>query len=360
MSCIHSKSGGGHTYTSTDDGVSVQIAHMLSADIPPPVDIDLWDSDPELDVMYLRSQRFQLETSKLRQEFNRQLNVCFARRPEDLAAMRILVLRIQAIDNEMGTWLSSMPQKYRFYNAAIAGEAENGDYSTVDAFPGRIDIYPDIIVAIIWNNSRGCRLLLSSLILRSIAFIRAPADYRTTPEYAHSVRVCSGLISDIISSVPFFIGSKYSSNIYQQEVQNTYYRMSTTQSGFECGDDHSMRGSSKSLAGMLIIWSLACINSHDCTTRAQRAFVAGRFKYIVNTLGMRYAHVYASVSQTPSTWQTGCGVLRADHGIELFPISLHAYYAGLYDGGVHFVRQPGAGPDYRYKSPQITKLTKRP
>lgn len=270
------------------------IAHILSANKPPSTGVNWWIDDPFTDAVVLRAQRLSLETSHLRLEFNRQIMTCLCHRPEDLAAMRTLLLRVQAIDNEIAMCLATMPEKYRYHHVAVVGEVPNGDYMNADAFPGRIDIYPDLSAAYAWNTSRVCRLVLSSLIIRAIAFLHAPADYTKTPEYVATTRACSRIVSDMVASIPFYLGSKLLTRLHHQQYYLCKTGSDSSKIGYGEQNRPNMSDVPKILSGMLLIWPLVGSHGHDCATKAQRSFVEGRLTHIADSLGLRYARVYST------------------------------------------------------------------
>jgi hypothetical protein len=147
-----------------------------------------------------------------------------------------------------------------------------------EVFPGRIDAYQDLWVVSVWNLMRCSRIILASLIVRCAAWVCAPVDYRTTPEYATAARTCVDNITDIISSVPYQLGW-FSNRRELLERANL--------SAFGCGEEDALKG----LPGYFLTWPLTCVQGQDYTTDAQRAWVKGRLQFIGSHLGVRYAHV---------------------------------------------------------------------
>jgi hypothetical protein len=157
-----------------------------------------------------------------------------------------------------------------------------GSYGETELFPGRVDAYPDFVTAMAWNIGRVTRLLLASLNIRLAAWICAPVDYRTTPEYETSRGICEAIIPDIIASVPYHLGW----HINGKRLGGSGL------SAFACGEE----GACKALPALFLIWTLTCIKNHDITTDEQRAWARGRLKFIAEEVGLKYAHIVNQVS----------------------------------------------------------------
>lgn len=272
----------------------------MTADTPPTWNINWWSGENILDSATVRSQRFLMETSQLRRELERHITSCAGQQHISPDELIMYMLRVRAIDNEMAAFLASLPNEYRPYTLAMAGEVPGGDYENAEAFPGRVDMYSDITMASVWVGIRSCRLVMSYFAVRCMALTYPPGtDYRTLPNFIEEVRRCSSLIDDVVAAVPYFLGSTPPvSSIVQDTMpygQNRAATSASATSGFACGDDHG-HGMPKALAGYLLIWPLAGAYTHDCASPAQRAYMAGRLKYMGNILGLRYALV---CQQTP-------------------------------------------------------------
>ncbi|KAK2608902.1 hypothetical protein QQS21_002615 [Conoideocrella luteorostrata] len=157
------------------------------------------------------------------------------------------------------------------------------DYFSADVFPGRIDVYGDRFVVRHWNFMRSSRLMLYSTMVRLAARLRAPLDYRSTPEYAVAVKICTDLITDIIASVPYMLGQ------YPKSKRTTDDQRIA---GFGCGNDAGQ----KCLYGCFLLWPLGCIEKQDYITDSQREWVNGRMDFISNELGLKCANRMVQVS----------------------------------------------------------------
>lgn len=230
-----------------------------------------------------RCQRFNLETSDLRVEVTRLMQI-LPRNDQGLELMLEMLRKVQNLDHQIANWLSSLPDEYQFRTLYWDDSPVlEGEMREFHVYPGRVDIYSDLVVGSIWNALRATRLILASMVIRCAAWICSPADYRTTPEYTTAVRICQGNIADIIASVPYFLGMR---------SNGAYLYPSGNQSGFACGFDDQ----TKMLGALMVSWPLATCNTHDCTNDEQRGWVTKLLKYIAHDLGLKYASSLADVS----------------------------------------------------------------
>lgn len=279
------------------------------------MDVDWWMTDAVADSAAAACQRLSIRTAALRSQAADLMATASERTPETAARVMALAQEAYSLDRDCVAWEANVPIEWRFHTVAWQDKLpEGGDYGRAHVFPGKIDIYRDIYIASVWNMVRATRLCLASIGVRCAAWACAPADYRTTSQYASAARTCSDIISDIIASVPFYLGwhqghgqrpgsdstnydyrPKDSLHAPQQvdgDVEGNSENGQTPSLGYVCGDESGLKG----LAGYFLAWPLTNINSQDYTTDNQRAWVIGRLKYISNELGVRYAGFLAEVS----------------------------------------------------------------
>lgn len=284
--------------------------------------VDWWLHDAVVDPTAAACQRLNLLTAELRADVTRVM-AGVTRTPDSVRAVRGLMARARAVDDEITAWMRSLPDAWRaktlcwqthseaLPSAATTGTG-GGDYAKAEVFPGRVDVYADCWTAAVWNMVRTARLVLMSVTLRCVAWVRSPVDYRTTPEYATAARTCVDTISDILASVPYHLGW----HTRRRELFAGREPLST----FACGDEDGIKG----LSGYFLTWPLACVMSQDFATDSrmssifellvdrsafgvvpgeanarfcpERAYIKGRLKYIGDELGVKYAHILSQVS----------------------------------------------------------------
>ncbi|KAL2195646.1 hypothetical protein P885DRAFT_39720 [Corynascus similis CBS 632.67] len=261
-------------------------SRVVSSGMPVPFGTDWWMSGGDTESIFAKCQRFSLGFCDLRARAH-QLLANVSRSPESLAQLHELAKDIQRQDRDVADWIASIPAQYQYRTACWVprdGGPTRGASSAgeTEVFPGRVDVYPDYVTAMTWNIGRANRLLLASLNIRVAARIHAPADYRTTSEYATSKRICEDIIPDIIASVPYHLGW----NVNGKRLG------SRGLSAFACGEE----GPCKALPALFLVWTLTSIKNHDFTTEEQRAWAKGRLKYIAEEVGLKYAHIVNDVS----------------------------------------------------------------
>ncbi|KAK3392217.1 hypothetical protein B0T20DRAFT_50313 [Sordaria brevicollis] len=260
------------------------LGRALTSGMPPPFGVDWWmDGVGDGHLLPNAMHRFALQVSELRAEASALL-AGITRTAGNIALMHQMAHRVRLLDQEIASWLLALPPNLRFKTLCWLSPEEVGltsgrQYPDLEAFPGRIDMYPDFVTAGIWNTARTVRLVLASINIRITAWLNSPADYRTTAEYATSKAICEGTIAEVISSVPYHLG--------WHTKQEGLFDNDTDRSGFACGQENTI----KALPAWFLIWTLTCVKNHDMTSDEQRIWVKGRLRFIGDHVGLKYAHV---------------------------------------------------------------------
>lgn len=232
-----------------------------------------------------RFERFSLEVSDLRAEVTRLMSV-LTRNNDGLDIMLEMLRKCQDMDRRIGTCLQGLdndyqPQALYWENSPLPVDSYGRAlWKHASVFPGRVDVYRDLMTACMWNGQRATRIILGSLIIRVAAWICSPEDYRNTPEYTTAMGTIQSCIEGIISSVPFMLGAFTPGQFNTQAV---------SAGSFLCGADEQ----AKMVGGLMISWPLSTVRTCDFTTDAQREWTVGRLNYISNDLGIRYANALA-------------------------------------------------------------------
>lgn len=230
--------------------------------------------------------RLAMKLALIRCELNEAM-MLVARTPENIA--KVLDLQKQMLDIEQGfqDWINQLPDVWRVRTVAWVDSvpAEGLEYSEV--FPGKIELFTDIWIASTWNFLRVSRLFISGAIVRCAAWLHAPNDYRTTPEYASAARMGVDVITDLIAATPYHLGWT-SSKEFQKE-----FGLAGGE-GFLCGSD---RCAPRSLGAFVWIWPMFSIYCSDFATDAQRLWAKGRLNYITDVMGLNQAGTLSGVSR---------------------------------------------------------------
>ncbi|KAA8628587.1 hypothetical protein SMACR_08912 [Sordaria macrospora] len=267
------------------------IGRALTSGMPPPLGADWWvDGIGDGHLLPSTMHRFALRVSELRAEASALL-ASITRTVEDIELMHQLAHRVRFLDQEIASWLLALPPNLRFktlcwLSPKAVGLSPRRPYSELEVFPGRVDMYPDFVTASIWNTARTVRLVLASLNIRMVAWLSAPADYRTTAEYATSKAICEGNIADVLASVPYHLG--------WHTKKEGLFDNDTDRSGFACGYEDTI----KALPAWFLIWALTCVKNHDMATDDQRVWVKGRLRFIADYVGLKYANIVNDVGHS--------------------------------------------------------------
>ncbi|KAI3339339.1 hypothetical protein F4824DRAFT_508711 [Ustulina deusta] len=251
--------------------------YCLTASQAPSMGAEWWLDSTVFSKTAAAIQRLMIKTSEIRAQIM-QLIDTLTKTPENIELMLDMIRKAKATDQEVLEWQQTQGGSEDWHYKTVAWEDSvlNGDYARAEVFPGRVDVYNDIWIGSVANSARTVRLILHSAIVRCAAWVCSPVDYRTTPEYATAAGVCRDAITDIIASVPYFLGW----HLKRKDVSDK-----TNFGTFACGEEDSAKG----LAGYLVTWPLTCVISQDYATDAQRAWVLGRLRKIGVDLGVKYA-----------------------------------------------------------------------
>lgn len=253
---------------------------MLSTGTAPLVDVLNWADDTAGDDCTLQCMKLSIRTADAGAKIGRLL-IRLSRTPENVDSIQGLIRQCKDLDREFINWAGNLPENFQRKTATWVFQVPL-EYAKAEAFPGRVDVYQDLWVSNMWNMMRCSRIILASKVIRSVAWICSPMNYRTTPEFALASITCTEMVTDIIASIPYHLG--WSSNSKERSAQ-------VSPSGFACGNNDAQ----KSLAGFFLTSPLACVQGQDFTTDSQRAWAQGRLEYVARELGVRYAGTLTKV-----------------------------------------------------------------
>ncbi|KAK3689984.1 hypothetical protein B0T22DRAFT_375485 [Podospora appendiculata] len=270
------------------------IVHGLTSAKAPIMGSNWWLSDAVFDPAASACQGLSLKTSELRSEITNRMLTSIARTPGNISTMLALMRRAQSLDMDVSRWMLSVPASYRYttyyhpFPPSPRSDSGSGaiDYASLEIFPGNggaVHMYPDLMIATVWNLARTTRLILASLTVRCAAWICSPVDYRTTPEYAACARASAETIDDILAGVPCHLGWRPPA-----DAGGGDRGMDMSLGSFACG---GRAAEAKGLAGYLLTWPLAIVIAMDFMTAEQRAWCKGRLGVIADQVGIRYARI---------------------------------------------------------------------
>jgi len=124
-------------------------------------------------------------------------------------------------------------------------------------------------------------MLIWSTILRCVAWLGAPGDYRLTDEHRQAKQICEQLIEDIVASVPYFFG-------WNAETDP----MSSTKKSQDA----------KGVSGVFLMFPLWVASRSDFVNASQRSYLSGRLQFIGSDMGITQARILSNVdSLSPFT-----------------------------------------------------------
>lgn len=259
-----------------------QIIHSFSSGQPVARNVDFWIKDAMKDPFATNLQRITLQISELKTEANKLL-VSLLHSPENTKTIMNVIRKCQLKDQELQHWSENIPDNYKGKPVTWVSGVPGGDYSKAEVFPGRVDAFQDLWVTTVWVTMRCSRLVLASMIVRAIAWVYSPIDYRTTPEYATWSNTCASIITDLCAAIPYQLG-------WFKSRQELLERSDLT--SYCCGDEAGAKG----LSGYFVTWPLSCIITQDYSTAGQREWAKGRLEFIASDLGVRYAKMLTHVN----------------------------------------------------------------
>jgi hypothetical protein len=204
---------------------------------------------------------------------------------ENLEKVLKLLRRAEALEREYIAWVENLPAAWAIKTVAwLDGDVENLETSVVH--PGRVVAYGELWMAYYYNTVRTCRLYIWTTILRCVAWMSNPRDYRLSPEYTTASCACRQLIEDIIASVPYFFGWNRDKDAAMADKSN-----------FACGvnDNTSIKG----LSGIFVMWPIFTAAASDFASPSQRLYLRGRLRYIAEQMGINQAAILLQVLSIP-------------------------------------------------------------
>lgn len=108
---------------------------------------------------------------------------------------------------QVATWPQTVPDDW-FWKPSHTFDNLASHESKLYVYNRRVDVYPDIWVASIWNSYRATMLKIQYTILQTLGFMRPPPLSRTAARVVTAINTVQALVDDICGSVPFHLGTK--------------------------------------------------------------------------------------------------------------------------------------------------------
>ncbi|OAA36308.1 negative acting factor [Metarhizium rileyi] len=239
-------------------------------------------TDSTYDDYASQCEKFCVRTTELNAHVSKLL-ASISRTPKDTDRVKDVIRQCNSLDQDYVRWTEAVPEDFRWETIDWQVYVPHDDYANADVFPGRVDVYADTWIAIVWTMARWSRIILSSVLVRATAWLHLPKDYRSTQEYATAARLCTETITDMIASVPYQLGYIHSSKNPSGKPR---------QSRDKQGDSTVQR----SMAAVLLAWALNGLQNQDHVTEAQRVWIKGRLNVIGTRVGIGYGTLLAKLN----------------------------------------------------------------
>ena len=224
--------------------------------------------------------RLNLKVANLRADAEK-IVILAERTPSNIEQVLKLLRRSEALEKSYVDWLQSLPPSWDIKTVAWI-DSINEDITESSVHPGRVDSFAELWIAFTYSFICSCRLFIWTTILRCIAWLGEPQDYKLSPEYSVASRVCGQIVEDIVASVPYYFGWRGDKALF----------MGVGRANFACGTE---QGSIKGVSGIFALLPIFTAATSDFATPSQRLFLRGRMQSIYASTGMNQAAVLLHV-----------------------------------------------------------------
>jgi hypothetical protein len=242
-----------------------------------------WMSVPAKDGNSNAFARLNIRVANLRGDY-RKITTSKSRTASDHEVVLRVLEKAKRLDKEYANWFESLEGPW------ATSPINWIDYQVPDlessfVHPGRVDYYSEMWMAYHHNIGRSSRLFIWTTILRCVARLSGPQDYRLTAEYETASQVCRQLVEDTVASVPYIFG-------WNKENDDSM----ADKSSFACGSTNAP--TVKSLWAIFVMFPLFAASVSDFVLPSERTFLRGKLKYINEVLGIHQASVLLRVNIT--------------------------------------------------------------
>ncbi|KAF6793782.1 negative acting factor [Colletotrichum sojae] len=224
-----------------------------------------------------------IQGSQIRQDVDRLLGLG-DRKPETIQKVLDALKRAQALEIKFRKLNNDPSPQWKVDTIEWVPERTDDELQTAPTFTGPVYGFFNLPLAVLHVATWCCHLMLTTTILRCMAWLVSPDDYRMGEEYEELKRSAILRIEDTIASAPYFC--KW--NGYGVVVAQ-----------FPCGNtkpDDPLKGA----AGLMILWPLVTAYNSDFASPRQKRFLRGRLRYLADIAGIKQANVFLNMQETSS------------------------------------------------------------
>ena len=111
------------------------------------------------------------------------------------------------VESQISVWPNYIPEDW-WWKPSHTFDTLPSHERKLYTYNRRVDIYPDIWVASIWNSYRGTILMIQYTILQTLGMLRPPPMSHLSGKIATAIHKVQEMADDICGSVPFNLGTK--------------------------------------------------------------------------------------------------------------------------------------------------------
>ncbi|GKT41842.1 transcriptional regulatory protein moc3 [Colletotrichum spaethianum] len=216
-----------------------------------------------------------IQSSQIRQDVDRLLG-SGDRKPETIQKVLNALKRAQALETKFRKLNNDPSPQWKVDTLEWITERSDEELDTAQTFTGPVYGFFNLPLAVLHVATWCCHLMLTTTILRCMAWLVSPDEYRVGEEYEELKRSAQLRIEDTTAATPYFCKwNGYGVVVSQFPVGKTK-------------PDDPLKGA----AGLMIIWPLVTACSSDFATPRQRRFLRGRLKYLAEVAGIKQANVF--------------------------------------------------------------------
>jgi hypothetical protein len=248
-------------------------------------DVDWWieqfaDDTNEISKLHLRAAQLRSKTHTAMDLPRHNVN--------NIKIVVDLVRQAEVLDSKYSDWFRNLPygwvvteeecQKRPMERHDASGSARNSAGFNILGQPFRQLRFSEYYVAVHYLGALSNRLYIWDTYLRGTAWLTAPRDYKDSVEFVSASAICSSVIRDIVSAVPYFINSERDGPIRGD--------------GVTAKDAAGLNG----LAAVSCLWPLFSAACSDFASVEQSDYLCKHLTLVVNSMGLKAGRILADVS----------------------------------------------------------------
>ncbi|KAG8361812.1 hypothetical protein FVEN_g137 [Fusarium venenatum] len=184
-----------------------------------------------------------------------------------------LISDVNELDLELSIWVTSMSTKWSYATAVNIN-----NHARIDYTPRVIHRYTDRYTARVWNLYRVSRLIVQSVLLRTIVCLSASTKRPSDEDRRNRIkRVIMGLVDDICASVPYLLGHDLS-NMSLAVDNNDGRRIHDHGTSIATATS----GTGVPIGGFSLIWPLSVACSALAVPAAQTEWMQRQLQLLTN------------------------------------------------------------------------------